>query len=126
MKWVEKLLDKLGDAVEMQSPGTISWRFDEVESWLQVAPSRLERVGGANDGESIFPFYSLDISELIEVFDEFPAMHWNSMHDEFSVEGKIDGDDAWITFSRDPFDDEEPEDVIDRKGGIRKKKLPTK
>ena len=125
MEWVEKFLDKLGEALELQSLGTISWRFDEVENWLQVAPALVEIVGGADDGESVFPFFSLHVSHLIGIFDEPPEMLWDTMKNEFSVEGRIEGDDAWITFSREPFDDEEPQDILDPKGGIRKKKPPT-
>jgi len=33
------------------------------------------------------------------------------MSDEFSVEGKIGGGDAWIIVSKESFDDEEPNDV---------------
>ena len=73
----------------------------------------------------MYPFYSLHISHLIEIFDEPPELRWDTMNNEFSVEGRIDGDDVWVTFSREPFDDEEPEDVLDPEGGIRKKKPPT-
>jgi hypothetical protein len=124
MEWVELVLDKLGEVIEMQSPGTISWRYVEIENWLLVAPCPLELVGGADDGESVFPFYTLHVSQLIEIFDEAPEVYWETMRHELSVEGIIDGEDAWITFSRDPFDDDEPEDVLDPKGGIRKKKPP--
>ena len=46
------------------------------------------------------------------------------MHNELSVEGLIDGDQAWITFSREPFADAEPEDVLDPEGNLRKKNPP--
>ena len=56
MDLVEKFLDQLGEVIEMQSPGTISWRFIEIENWLLVAPCPIELVGGPDDGESIIPF----------------------------------------------------------------------
>src|SRR5689334_15216186 len=121
MRWVEKFLDRLDESLEWQSLGTISWRFLQEENWLQIAPSPLEVIGGADDGESVYPFYALHVAHLIEVFGEAPEMLWNTMTDEFNVEGKIDGSDAWITFFKSPFDDEEPHDVLDPKGGIRKK-----
>jgi hypothetical protein len=124
MRWLEKVLDRLDEALEWHSPGTISWRFHEDENWLRLAPSTVELVGGADDGESVYPFYSLHVSHLIEIFDEPPELRWDTMNNEFSVEGRIDGDDVWVTFSREPFDDEEPEDVLDPEGGIRKKKKP--
>ena len=124
MRWVEKFLDQLSEALEQRSPGTMSWRFHEDENWLRVAPALVELIGGADDGEPVFPFYSLHVSHLLEIFDELPEMLWDTMSNEFSVEGQIDGDDAWITFSQDPFDDEEPQEVLDPQGGLRIKKLP--
>jgi hypothetical protein len=112
-RWVEKFFDQLDEGLEWYSPGSISWRFNAEENWLQLAPCLLELVGGAEDGASVYPFYSLNVSHLIEIFDELPEMLWNTMYDEFSMEGQIGGDDAWITFSRAPFDDEEPQDVFD-------------
>jgi hypothetical protein len=126
MRWVEKFLDKLDEALEWQSPGTISRRFNEVENWLQLAPSPVELFRGADDGDSVYHFYSVHISRLIEIFDELPEILWNMMNNEFSVEGRIDGDDAWITFSKNPFDDEESQDVLDLNGTIRRKRPPTR
>lgn len=124
MRWVEKFLDQVEQALEWQSLGTISWRFHEPENWLRIAPCPIELIGGAEDGATAYPFFFLHLSNLIERFDELPEMFWDTMNNEFSLEGKIDGDDAWITFSRAPFDDEEPQDVLDPKSGIRKKKPP--
>jgi hypothetical protein len=124
MRWVEKVLDQLDQSLEWQSPGALSWRFHEDENWLRLAPSVVELVGGADDGESVYSFFSLNISHLIEIFDQLPEMLWNTRSDEFSLEGKINGEDAWITLSREPFDDEEPQNVLDPKGGIREKKPP--
>lgn len=124
MKWVDTFLDRLDEAVEWQSPGKLACRYIPDEDWLLIAPAALEMVGGAVDGESVYPFFTLHVSHLIEVFDEIPEMMWNTMQNEFSVEGEIDGDEAWVTISREPFDDDEPEDIVDPLGGIRKKKPP--
>lgn len=124
MRWVEKFLDQLDQSLEWQSLGTMAWRFSEVEGWLQIAPCPLEVVGGADDGESVYPFYAIHVANLIEVFDAVPQIMWSTMNGEFSLEGKIGGDDAWITFNEAPFEDEEPRDVLDPKGGIRPKQPP--
>ena len=39
MRWAEKFLDQLDEALEWQSPGTMSWRFHDEENWLRLAPS---------------------------------------------------------------------------------------
>jgi len=124
MRWVEKFLDQLDLSLEWQSLGTMAWRFSEEEGWLQIAPCPLEVVGGADDGESVYNFYSLQATHLIKIFDGVPEMLWTTMHGEFSVEGKIDGEDAWITLHEAPFEDEEPRDVLDPNGGIRPKQPP--
>jgi hypothetical protein len=111
---IQTLLQKKSDGI----------RFSEDEGWLQIAPCPLEVVGGADDGESVYPFYSLHVANLIEVFDAVPQMLWTTIDGQFSLEGKIDGDDAWITFHQAPFEDEEPRDVLDPKGGIRPKQPP--
>lgn len=126
MRWVEKFLDQLDVSLEWQSEGTLAWRFYEEEGWLQIAPCPLEVVGGADDGETVYPFYSLHVAELIEIFDAVPDMLWTTMNGEFSLEGKIDGDDAWITFYEAPFENEEAQDILDPKGGIRPKQPPEK
>lgn len=124
MEWVDAFLDRLDEAVEWHSPGKLCCRYVPDEDRLLIAPAVLEMVGGADDGESVFPFFTLHVSHLIEVFDEFPEMMWNTMLNEFSIEGKIDGEEAWVTISREPFDDEEPENIVDPRGGIRKKNPP--
>jgi len=126
MQWVEKFLNQLDLSLEWQSLGTMAWRLHEDEGWLRIAPCPLEVVGGPDDGEAVYPFYSLHIAQLIEVFDGVPEMLWATMNGEFSLEGRIDGDDAWITFQEAPFGDEEPSDVLDPKGGIRPKQPPKK
>lgn len=125
MRWVEKFLDQLDLSLEWQSLGTMAWRFSEEEGWLLIAPCPLEVVGGADDGDSVYPFYSLHIASLIEVFDEVPEVLWSTMNGELSLEGKIDGEDAWITFHERPFEDQTPRDVVDPWGGTRPK-LPPK
>jgi hypothetical protein len=122
MEWVEKVLDQLDQSLEWQSLGKLSWRFDEEDNHLRLAPALMEMSGGADDGQEVYPFYSLDVSSLIEVFDKPPSMSWSTMTNEFSLEGPIGGNDSWITFCRDPFDDDEPQDMVDPDGGIRQKK----
>ena len=122
MQWVEKFLDRLDLSLEWQSPGKLAWRFSEEEGWLRMAPCPLEVVGGADDGESVYPSYSLHLEHLIEVFDGAPEILWSTMNGELSLEGKIDGEEAWIMLYDRPFDDEKPDDVLDPKGGIRPKR----
>jgi len=38
------------------------------------------------------------------------------------MEGEIEGKEAWIIFREEPFDDDEPQDVVEPDGGIRDKR----
>lgn len=122
MTWMQKALDQLDHSLEWQSLGQMAWRYLDEDSCLTLAPALLEMLGGADDGQAVYPFYSLDVSSFVEIFDEPPSTVWNGMTNELSMEGKIDGDDAWIIFQREPFDDDEPQDVVEPDGGIREKK----
>jgi len=121
MTWVQKALEQLDLSVEWRSLGKMAWRYVEEDSCLTLAPALLEMVGGADDGEAVYPFYTLEVSSFVEIFDGPPTTHWDGMANELSMESKIDGDDAWIIFKREPFDDDEPQDVVDPDGGIREK-----
>ena len=71
------------------------------------SPAVSEIVGGAEDGDEVFPFFSLHLAMLASVFDRLPEMSWGTLHDELHVEGSIDGDDAWITVRKFPLQEQE-------------------
>ena len=108
--------------VGMAVAGKVGVAILRGERLLRMAPCPLEVVGGADDGEVIFPNFSLHIAHLIEVFDGVPEILWSTMNGEISLDGKIDGEEAWIMLYDRPFDDEEPGDVLDPEGGIRPKR----
>ena len=117
-KWTRTLVEKLDLCLELDSMGTVSFRYIDVEAQLLIAPGVIELVGGKDDGESVFPSIHLDVSELISVFDPSPHVAWSTRNDELHVEGTINGEEAWVTFLKHPFDDEEPSWVLDQ-GDIR-------
>ena len=94
---------KLESFVELQSPGALDIRSAEGE--LVIAPDVLELVGGEDDGDEVFPFFNVELSALMDEFDERPEVTWNTMHDELSVEGQIGGTAAYVSFRRNPFSD---------------------
>ena len=99
--WMDALLAKLESFVELQSPGSLDIRCAEGE--LVIAPDVLELVGGENDGDEVFPFFNVELSALLDEFDERPEVTWNTMHDELWVDGQIGGADAFVIFRRNPF-----------------------
>ncbi len=70
-------------------------RFSPEECQLIIAPALAEIVGGAEDGEEVFSFFSMHLAALTQAFDALPEMSWDTMHDDLHVEGEIDGEDDW-------------------------------
>ena len=106
--WMEKLIDQLESNIELDSPGSLDIRYNEVECQILIAPDVVELVGGEHDGDEVYPFFTVHLSALCESFDETPEVMWLTMHNELWVEGKIGGEDAFIIFRRNPFDDVGP------------------
>jgi len=92
-----------------------------VECQLIIAPVLAEIVGGAEDGEEVFPFFSMHLAALAQAFDALPEMSWDTMHDDLHVEGEIDGEDAWITIQKFPFEEEDRPRWVIEGGTIRKR-----
>ncbi len=116
-QWVEAIVDVL----EGCSPGSFELQFSPVECQLIIAPSLAEIVGGAEDGEEVFPFFSMHLAALAQIFDALPEMSWDTMHDELHVEGEIDGEDAWITIRKFPFEEEASPRWVIAGGTIRRR-----
>ncbi len=106
--WMEKLKDQMEAFVELDSPGSLDIRYNEVECQMVIAPDVLELVGGEHDGDQVYPLFTVHLSVLNDLFDETPEVMWHTMHDELWVDGRIGGEDAFIIFRRNPFDDAGP------------------
>ncbi len=120
-QWVEAILDVLEGCIEGYSPGSFELRFIPEECQLIIAPAVAEIVGGAEDGEEVFAYFSIHLAAVAQAFDALPEMSWDTMHDELHVEGEIDGEDAWITVQKFPLtDDEKPRWVIEG-GALRRR-----
>ena len=105
--WAAKVLAVIDVCVELQSPGSLAVAITE-DHELLIAPAGAEIMGGPHDGESVFPFLSLEVSRLAEVFDSAPAIVWHT-HDVPSIgfEGTIDGAEAIVMVFSEPFPDDE-------------------
>jgi len=120
-QWVDVILDVLEGCIEGYSPGSFELQFSPVECQLIIAPVLAEIVGGAEDGEEVFPFFSTHLAALAQAFDALPEMSWDTMHDDLHVEGEIDGEDAWITIQKFPFEEEDRPRWVIEGGTIRKR-----
>ena len=122
--WMDTLLDNLESFVEFQTPGSLDIRYNTADCKLIIAPDVLELVGGEHDGDEVFAFFTVDLTALMNEFDELPEVMWNTMHDELWVDGQIDGADAFVIFRRNPFSDAGPASQVTDGNTIRKKREP--
>jgi len=89
--WTDKVLDQLETFLELASPGDFDTRLIEEDDHLLMAPDLVEMVGGPDDGAECYPFITVRLRELLELFDEVLGATWNTQHRELDVHGKIDG-----------------------------------
>ncbi len=68
-QWVDAILDVLEGCIEGYSPGSFELQFSPMECQLMVAPAMAEIVGRAEDGEEVFPFFSMHLAALAQTFD---------------------------------------------------------
>lgn len=121
-RWVEVVVGALEDCIEGYGPGSFDLQYLAEESHLIVAPATIELVGGAEDGEEIYPQFSVHLAALAKKFDAPPEMSWDTLYDELQIDGEIDGQDAWITLRKFPLEeDEEPQWLLER-GKLRRRK----
>ena len=104
--------------------GSLDIRYNTAERQLVIAPNVLELVGGEHDGDEVFAFFSVNLTALMDAFDELPEVTWNTMHDELWLEGHIDGADAFVILRRNPFSDAGPASEVMDGNTIRKKREP--
>lgn len=112
--WLKEVCETACAAFDLGAPGHIGWRtVEEDKSWeAWVYPTRTELVGGRNDGEEVTSGHrSVDLSEILEGFDEPPHVEWCHYTDqipEVSIEGKVEGHDLWLHILEEAPEDVEP------------------
>ncbi len=108
VSWMDDLVEHMESFIECTCAGSLDIRFGVDEPVLHVAPELLELAGGMNDGEEVFPMFTIDVSALLSEFDEGPDVRWDTMQGELSIDGTIDGDEAIVILRQHPFDDVTP------------------
>jgi len=121
--WAIRLVNVADEFLELQGHGTLEWRWCEAEDQLHFAPGLVELVGGAEDGEMIYPFLAVNLSALLLEFDATPSMEWDTMHDELWVGGTVQEKEAFLVIRKEPFSDAlEAGHVLDQNARLREKK----
>ena len=115
--WHDKVIEALGNAIELFSPGALTFASADDGDALAVAPSLLEVEG---EEESVFSHFSFDVGGFAEVFDESPDISWRTYPEPaISFGGQIDGQEASVEVFGHPFRDAEPIGVVDKDGNVR-------
>jgi hypothetical protein len=118
--WLISLVDSVADCMEAAAPsGPVGYRWlnDDGEFWeVLVYSTPVQLVGGAVDGEIVYPLFSLDLQGLSSCFDEVVDFRWQAQdfgpHDlegpHVSVEGVYRGRNVYLRVLSEPPEDEEP------------------
>ena len=115
--WLHGLVEAVAGCMMADSPtGPLGYRYGEDDGLWQIDlyPTPVELVGGAADGEVVAPGFSLDIEELLGLFDRIDAMAWQSLGfpggegPHVSVEGVYEGHEVFVQVLAYAPDDEEP------------------
>ncbi len=81
---------------------------DGWEAWIY--PTRVEIVGGENDGEELLPSHrTVNLSSITALFDEPPEVDWCHCPDEIaevSIDGQVQGHELWLHVQEEPPEDQ--------------------
>ena len=123
-QWLASLIDAVGNCMESHctsGPLVFRWRQED-DFWEIAVYSTLgEVVGGVEDGAIFVPGFSLDVQELMSVFDEVANLSWHSQsfgpHDNLgphvSMEGVDQGHEVGLQVLAEAPEDEEPGFKVD-------------
>ena len=104
-----------------------SWRFaltPEGRVEIVIYPTPVELKGGIVEGTVVFPGFSLDLHQLISVFDRVDEINWRAHgfgpwdHDgpHISIEGTYQKHNVWLQVLAEAPDDAEPGMKLDTTG----------
>jgi len=91
-EWLDLLLDVVGACINPESPmDSLSLLHREEEGFweVDVFPTAVEVVGGADDGAVVTPLFSVDLAQLHSAFDHVSDFGWNAF-------GWHDGDGPFV------------------------------
>ncbi|MGO9462703.1 MAG: hypothetical protein ACLQVF_00870 [Isosphaeraceae bacterium] len=115
-EWLDFLLDHVGACIRADSPIDSLWlqHREEEGFWeVDIFPTAVELIGGAEDGAVVNPLFSVDLEQLRLTFDRVDDFGWNALgwHDGDGpfvwVEGAHLGRPLYLrVLAEDPRDDE--------------------
>ena len=115
-------LEAVRDALVCEGWPGMSWFYTAEDSCLEVYPAPFIREGEEEDGICFMVDWHVTLDDLLGLFDEKRAIVFGSASQEgtgFSIEGTIDGADAWIRILDRPPEGTPPELLMTEDGGFR-------
>ena len=116
-QWLTSLVDAVGNCMEVHCPAgplAFRWGNEDVFGEVMVYYAPGEAVGGAEDGTVLVPGFSLDLMELISIFEELTDSHWQSHSfgpddqegPHISIEGVYQGHHVYVRVLAEALQDE--------------------
>lgn len=128
--WLNNLVGEVAECMEAHNEmGPFGFRYGQDLEMTDVIvyPTPVELIGGENDGIIVLPGFSLDIQELISIFEEIVDVEWCSQNlglseggGNISIEGIYEGHSVWLQIHAEAPADEEPGMKLDVSGTDRK------
>lgn len=125
--WLEALVDCVANAMEAHSAlGPLAYRYrPEDDLWAIVLyPTPVALRGGPNDGRVVSPGFSLDLKQLLAIFEEVVAVNWttqpfapeDSDNPSIAIEGQFQGQAVFLQILAEAPPDEAPGLTLDVPG----------
>ena len=116
--WHDRVMEALKNAIELSSPGALTFAVGDDGHTFAVAPSLLKQEDEEDD--DLFSFFDFDVTDFAKVFDTPPEITWHTYpHSALLFEGAIDGQEALVQVFEHPFEDAQPVGVVSKNGDVR-------
>ena len=126
-EWLNSLVDDVISCIEAHNAmGPLEFLYRNEEDFWEIViyPTPVELKGGIVEGTVVFPGFSLDLQQLISVFDQVDEINWRAHgfgpwdHDgpHISIEGIYQKHNVWLQVLAEAPDDAEPGMKLDTTG----------
>lgn len=125
--WLEALVELVANAMQAHSAlGPLAYRYrHEDDVWAIVLyPTPVALRGGPDDGTVVFPGFSLDVKQLLAIFEELVAVNWTTQpfgpedldNPSITIEGRFQGQSVYLQILAEAPPDEAPRLTLDVRG----------
>ncbi len=122
--WLETLVELVANTLEAHSAlGPLGGRYrQEDDLWaIMLYPTPVALRGGPDDGTVVSPGFSLDVKQLLALFEEVVAVNWttqpfspeDSDNPSITIEGRFQGQSVYLQILAEAPPDEAPGLTLD-------------